>query len=45
MAGLERPLIEAGQAVGERVLDIAASEVLLEQADQEECDEPDCPPA
>ena len=39
---LEGPLVEAGEAAGEGVLEVAAGEVLLEQADQEEAEQPDC---
>ena len=41
MTRLESPLVEAGEAAGERVLEVAAGEVLLEQADQEEAEQPD----
>ena len=41
MTRLERPLIQAGEAAGERVLDIAAGEVLLKQADQKKAEQPD----
>ena len=41
VTGLEGPLIEAGEAARERVLDVAAGEVLLLQADQEEAEQPD----
>ena len=40
MAGLEDPLVEAGETAGERVLDVAAGKVLLEQADQEKAEQP-----
>ena len=42
MAGLEGPLVEAGEAAGEGVLEVAAGKVLLEQADQEEAEQPEC---
>src|SRR5208283_3738818 len=41
-AGLEGPLAEAGDTAGEGVLEVAASEVLLVQADQEKAEQPDC---
>jgi hypothetical protein len=41
VAGLEGPFVEASEASGESVLEVAAGEVLLEQADQEEAEQPD----
>ena len=41
VTGFESPLIEASQAAGERVLEVAAGEVLLEHANQEEAGQPD----
>ncbi len=40
--GLERPLVDAGEAAGESVLEVAAREVFLKQADLEEAEQPDC---
>src|SRR5271166_321808 len=42
VAGLERPLVEAGEAAGECVLGVAAGDVLLEQANQKKTEQPDC---
>ena len=42
VASLERPFVDAGEAAGQSVLEVAASEVLLEQANHEEAEEPEC---
>ena len=40
MAGFKGALVKAGEAAGEGVLDVAAVEVLLEQSDQKEGEQP-----
>jgi hypothetical protein len=42
VAGLKGPLVDAGEAAGESVLEVAAREVFLEQADLEEAEQPEC---
>ncbi len=41
MAGLEGQVVKAGKAPGECVLDVPAGEVLLNQADHKEAEQPD----
>src|SRR5580658_1182227 len=42
VASLEGPFIDGGQTAGECVLKVATSQILLEHADQEKSDQPDC---
>ncbi len=42
VAGLEDPLVNAGQAARQRVLQVAARQILLQQSDQQEAEQPDC---